>query len=156
MKRLNGHALRLIVSDLNGVVMKRKAGALVPADFNADDVIHGIPEDAEVVVTIRLARNVKHHRWFFALLRKVIDNTDMRWKNEEELLFALKMATGHCEPSPALTGEVILFPKSINFASMGELAFKSFVARCLDEIHLNLGIDPDLLMDEVNMEQGVL
>jgi len=136
--------------------MKRVGGALVPADFNADDTIHDIPEGAEVLVSIRQPRNPKHHRWFFALLRKVIDNTDGRWKNEEELLFALKMATGHCEPSPALTGEVVLFPKSISFASMGELAFKSFVARCLDEIHLNLGIDPDLLMDEVNQEQGVL
>jgi len=136
--------------------MKRVGGALVPADFNADDTIHGIPEGAEVLVGIRQPRNPKHHRWFFALLRKVIDNTDGRWKNEEELLFALKMATGHCEPSPALTGEVVLFPKSISFASMGELAFKTFVARCLDEIHLNLGIDPDLLMDEVNQEQGAL
>jgi hypothetical protein len=136
--------------------MKRKAGALVPADYHSDDVLHGIPEGGEVMVSIRMPRNPKFHRWFFALLRKVIDNTDNRWPNEDQLLYALKMATGHCEPAPALTGEVLLLPKSINFASMGELAFKTFVARCLDEIQLNLGIDPDLLMEEVNREQGAI
>lgn len=144
------------MSDLNGICMKRIGGALVPADFNADDVVHAIPENGEVLVTLRRARNPRFHRWFFALLRKVIDNTDGRWASEEQLLYALKMATGHADPAPALTGEVLLHPKSINFAAMGEIEFKSFVARCLDEIHLNLGIDPDLLMDEVNSEQGKL
>ena len=142
--------------DLNGICMKRVGGALIPADFNADDTVHNIPEGSEVMVTLRRARNPKFHRWFFALLRKVIDNTDGRWANEEQLLYALKMATGHAEPSPALTGEVLLYPKSINFAAMDEVAFKTFVAKCLDEIHLNLGIDPDLLMDEINQEQGAI
>ena len=144
------------MSDLNGVCMKRVGGALVPADYIADDVMSTIPEGGELVVTLRRARNPRFHRWFFALLRKVIDNTDGRWASEEQLLYALKMATGHCEPAPALTGEVLLHPKSINFAAMDELKFKTFVARCLDEIHLNLGIDPDLLMEEVNTEQGQL
>jgi hypothetical protein len=143
------------VPDLEGYCMKRVGGALVPADYHADDIVHGIPEGGEVLVTVRRPRNPKYHRWFFALLQKVIENTDARW-NEEQLLYALKMATNHCEPVPALTGEVILRPKSINFASMGEIEFKSFVTRCLDEIHLNLGIDPDLLMDEVSAEHGEL
>lgn len=144
------------MSDLNGICMVRKAGALVPADFNADDIVHGIPENGEVIITVRRARNPRFHRWLFALLRKVIDNTDGKWANEEQLLFALKIATGHCEASVALEGHTLLHPKSINFASMGEIEFKSFVGRCLDEIHLNLGIDPDMLMDEVNEEQGIL
>lgn len=144
------------MSDLNGCCMKRVAGALVPADFHADDIISEIPEGGEVMVTVRRARNPKFHRWFFALLRKVIENTDKKWRNEEELLYALKIATGHCEPSASLEGYVLLQPKSINFGAMDELKFKSFVGRCLDEIHLNLGIDPDLLMDEINREQGAI
>ena len=144
------------MSDLNDICLKRVAGALVPADYHADDIVHGIPEGGEVLASLRRARNPKFHRWFFALLRKVIDNTDNRWVTEEQLLYALKMEIGHCEPTPALTGEVLLQPKSINFASMDELKFKSFVALCLDAIHLELGIDPDLLMDEVNQEQGEL
>jgi hypothetical protein len=142
------------MSDLDGVCMKRRAGTLVPADYHADDIVHGIPENGEVMITLRRARNPKFHRWFFALLRKVIENTDNRWANEEALLFALKIEVEHCEPSVALTGEVILQPKSINFAAMDEIKFKSFVALCLDAIHLNLGIDPDLLMEEVIAEQG--
>lgn len=142
------------MSDLNGVCMKRVDGALVPVDFHGDDILHDIPENGEVMVTLRRARNPKFHRWFFALLRKVIDNTDNRWKNEDELLYALKIEVGHCEPTPAMTGEVLLQPRSINFAAMDEIKFKLFVTRCLDAIHLNLGIDPDRLMEEINSEQG--
>jgi len=144
------------MSDLDGVCMKRVGGALVPADYHADDAVHEIAENREVLVTLRRARNPKFHRWFFALLRKVIENTDKRWNTEEQLLYSLKIATGHCEPVIALTGEMMLYPKSINFGAMDEIKFKAFVGRCLDEIHLNIGIDPDLLMDEINAEQGAI
>jgi hypothetical protein len=52
-----------------------------------------------LIVEARRPRNILHHRKLFALLNLVVDNTD-RYPDVETLLFALKIATGHCEVFP--------------------------------------------------------
>ena len=113
------------MSDMEGRCFVRRGNALVPADFAAEEFLGELAEGREIIVTTRKARSPQHHRWFFALLRKVVENTE-DFHNEEEVLDALKLATGHTERRLTLDGGAYLAPKSISFAAMGEEAFRRF------------------------------
>lgn len=140
------------MSDLDGRCFVKKGGALVPADFAADELLAELTEGKEVVITIRRPRSPPHHRFFFALLRKVCEATG-RWHDEDELLDALKLATGHVRRVQRMDGEVILMPRSINFASMPEGPFARFKKRALWVIGQATGIDPETLMEETDKTQ---
>jgi hypothetical protein len=141
------------VTDLDARCFIKKGNSLVPADFAAEEFLDGIPSGREILVSVRRARSPQHHRWFFALLRKVVDNTD-RWASEEELLDDLKIACGHVTKRVnILTGEVSLVARSINFASLPEDPFRRFKDRALFVLGKVLGVDPLSLMDEVEATQ---
>lgn len=141
------------MSDLEAVCMIRRGMYLVPADAHAEEFVQEIAEGREILVTVRKARSPQHHRYFFALLRKVVHNTD-DWQSEEELLDALKLATGHTERRMTLDGKVYLAPKSIGFAAMEQNAFKRFYNRCCYLLATKiLHCSPEELMGEVEAEQ---
>lgn len=141
--------------DLDGRCFVRRGRTLVPRDFAADEMLDAIGDGKEVIVLIRRARSPAHHRWFFKLLRSVVQNTD-DFSDEEELLDAVKHATGHVERRMLLDGSVYMAPRSINFAAMDEFKFKRFVDRALFVLSRALGFDPVELMHEVDVDQGVI
>lgn len=113
-----------------------------------------LPEGREAVMSARLPRSPNFHRWFFAMLRKVIEATGDRWPREENLLDDLKFATGYYTVREDFEGTPYRKPDSISFASMDEDTFKEFVRKCFDVIVLKTGVDPEVLMDAVEEEQG--
>lgn len=146
------------MSDLDGLAFYPRATpagdvVLVPADINAEAWVRKLPLKKEVLLSGRRARSTQHHRWFFALLRKVIEATG-RWDSEEQLLDALKHAVGHYTLTQTLAGEFIMVPKSINFAAMDQTKFRRFVDRCVWVMAEHLGIDAVALLDAVDKEQG--
>lgn len=141
------------MSDLSARCFVRKGNALVPADFAADEFLREIGEGREVMISVRKARSPQHHRFFFAMLRKVCENSD-QWQSEDALLDDLKIAVGHRETHVnALTGETVVRAKSINFASMEEFTFRRFVKRCCFVLAKAIGVDPQSLMDEADQTQ---
>jgi hypothetical protein len=140
------------MSDLDARAFTRRGNALVPSDIHADELVTDIPEGREVLVSVRRARSVQHHRRFFAMLHKVCEATGM-WQDPEELLDAVKLATGHVRRMQRLDGEVILVPKSINFASMPQDVFKRFERRAVWVLAEATGIDPEALMAETDATQ---
>ena len=141
------------MSDLDGRCFIRHGNSLVPADFAAEEFLAEIADGREIIVTARKARSPQHHRWFFALLRKVVENAE-QWQTEEELLDALKLATGHVEYRADINGEIYTAPRSISFAAMAEDAFKRFRARaCYVLATKVLKCTPEELMGEVDMTQ---
>jgi len=141
------------VSDLEGRCFIRRGNHLVPADVHADEMMATIKEGREVIVSIRKARSPKHHRWFFAMLRKVVDATDL-WGHTDNLLDDLKHAVGHvARRINVITGRIEIRTKSINFAAMPEPEFVDFRDRCIAEIVQTTGIDSVALMEEVNLTQ---
>jgi hypothetical protein len=141
------------VTDLDARCFIKKGKSLVPADFAAEEFLDGIPGGREVLVSVRRPRSPQHHRWFFALLRKVTENSD-RWASEEDLLDDLKLACGHVtRRANMLTGEISLVAKSINFASMPEDPFRRFKDRALFVLGKVLGVDPVTLMEETDATQ---
>lgn len=85
--------------DLDGVcVRKEMVGGrlvLVPGDERAAEFIAKLTDKKDVLVTIRSPRSPDHHKFFFKYLSRVIENTDNVWSDVEELLEAVKFATGH-------------------------------------------------------------
>lgn len=141
------------MSDLDGRCFIRRGNTLVPADFAAEEFLSELKDGREVILTIRKARSPKHHRWFFAMLHKVVENTD-RWSTEDELLDALKLATGHTERRQTIDGSIYLAPRSISFAAMEEGAFTRFRRRCCYVLATRvLGISPEELMGETEATQ---
>lgn len=142
------------MTDLDARCFLVKGNSLVAADFAAEEFLAGIPQGREVMVTVRRARSPKHHRWFFKLLHRVVENTDDRWADEDDVLDDLKLACGHfTRRANILTGEIQYVAKSINFASMGEDKFRRFKDRALYVLAKALGYDPLILMEG---ERGVV
>jgi hypothetical protein len=126
------------------------ASGLVPADQFAEEFLATIPDGREVLVTVRKPRSVQFHRLLFALLRKVVENTD-RWANERLLLEDLKLATGLFETRvSALTGMPYPVPASISFASMNADEFHRWFDKAITVLARDvLNTAPDALRAEV-------
>ena len=123
---------------------------LVPSDPFADEFIAPLKEGREVLLAAHRPRNLAHHKLLFALLRKVVENSD-KWADEKVLLDDLKLATGLFETRvSALTGLPYPVPASISFASMDQERFRAWY----DKAHAVLSRDvlsvaPEALRAEV-------
>lgn len=138
------------MSDLDARVFVKRGNSLVPADIMSDELLAQIRDGREVMVTIRRARNPKHHRLLFAALRKVVDNTD-RWPSEEVLLDELKLATGLAEVRVnLLTGKPYAVPASISFAAMDQTRFGEWFARATVALAQAIGVEHQALLDEIH------
>jgi len=139
------------MSSLEARAFTRKGNTLVPADIHADELLAGIPESKEVLVTIRRPRSIDHHKFFFAMLAKVVKSS--KFGDVDELLDAIKLIVGHADMRMNMDGTFQLRPRSIDFASMDEEAFKRFKKRALWAISTHLGINAEALMEEVDADQ---
>lgn len=138
------------MSDLDARCFIRRSNYLVPADIMADEFLATIKIGREVLVSIRRARNPRHHRLLFAALRKVVENTD-RWADEETLLDELKLATGLAEIRVnLLTGKPYAVPASISFAAMDQLRFSQWFERATPILAQSIGVENAALLAEVN------
>lgn len=144
------------MSDLDGKCFVRTERGLVPADIHADEWMGALPMGKEVILTSRQPRSPEHHRWFFAFLTKVIENTDNQWSSVEELRDALKIAAGYYIVRQDMNGEWYRIPKSMSYASMKGDEFKRFVDACKYQVALHTGLDPDELFREVDAEEGTV
>lgn len=139
-----------MTDDIDARCFIRRINALVPADIMAEEFLSTIKIGREVLITIRRARNPRHHRLLFAALRKVVENTD-KWASEETLLDELKLATGLAEIRVnLLTGRPYAVPASISFAAMDQLKFSQWFERATPILAQSIGVENAALMDEVN------
>lgn len=139
------------MTDLDARAFTKRKGALWPSDPISDELLEKLPDGKEVLLTIRRARNVRHHKLLWAMLRKVVENTDGQWPNENALLDELKLATGLAEVRVnLLTGNPYAVPGSISFASMDQTKFKEWFDQATHLLATKvLRCSPQTLVDEV-------
>ena len=81
-----------------------------------------------VEVTITKKRNIVYHRKYFALLKCIFHNLPEKYdesiRNIDDLLIAIKFATGHTKKVFGLHGEINEIPLSINFEAMDNYDFQ--------------------------------
>ena len=93
------------------------------------------------LVRIRRARNPKHHRLYWAMIRLTVDATD-RWPSPQALHNWVKYELGLYTLTAVDQHKVIVEWDSTNFMSMDQDAFKDFFERAVAAIVLETGIDP--------------
>lgn len=137
------------MTDLSARCFRKRGTSLWAADIEADEMMQGVKEGAEVLVTVRRPRSIDHHRRLFALLKVVVQQSD-RWADEIVLLEDLKLATGLFETRvSALTGMPYPVPASISFASMDQTRFSAWYEKATQVLSQHLGCDVESLLEEV-------
>ena len=117
-------------------VKYRDRSALVPSDSASLEALSNFKDGDIVSAVIKRPRNPKHHRKLFAMLQIVWEGTAVqdKYPNKENLLDALKLALGYCEPVRLPNGECAVKVKSIAFESMDQTAFEKFYDAAVDVI----------------------
>ncbi len=123
------------------MTMKREGSTMIPTAAMFEDDLRKIPEDREVFVTIRMARNPQFHKWFFAALNQIVKSG--QWDGTiDSLILWLKIATGHVHKYDE-DGKTYHVLNSWSFASMDELSFRDLVDRAKYVLADRLGINMD-------------
>ena len=111
-----------------------------------------------VMIEMKRPRNVKHHRMFWALMSLVWENMDSaRYPTVDDLVSAIKIATGHRTRIELPNGEIGFIPGSIAFHKMDQAAFSDFYDRVCDLIakHFLPGVSSADLKREVEIMIGL-
>lgn len=110
-------------------VFRHVGASLVPVDEQALEALRAIPLGRDVMVSVKVARNPKHHRLLFAMLNLIVQRTN-KFDGTDEALTALKIACGLVDPYiDAETGKTFFVPRSIAFESMSQDEFSGFFDR---------------------------
>jgi hypothetical protein len=135
---------------MSKAVFVKRDGVLRPVDDQGLDILCSLKEGREVMVHIHAARNPRQHRLLFALLKMAIDGG--AWEGDtDSLLDYIKFGVGHTRTSIDPAGKVHIVPKSINYESMAQDAFRKFFDRAVWLVcHRLLANDNwELLRDEI-------
>lgn len=113
------------------IQMVKHLGGLRPVDDAGTVALSKLKQGDLVQVECVRPRNPRHHRLFFALL-SIVANNSPHYDDPEQVLLALKIATGHVVPHVAYDGKAYMIPKSIAFHKMDQTAFDQFFDKCID------------------------
>ncbi|SRR5258708_658173 len=136
------------MSDLEGRGFLRRGNTLVPADQFAEEWLQSLPENREILFSYRKPRSVPQHRRFFAILQKAVENLP-QYDDVDTLLDVIKIACFHVRQVVTAKGEIVMLPKSINFASMDATTYQRFEKRALVVLGNLLDVDPESLLKEI-------
>lgn len=103
--------------------------------------VRGLEPGDTVLVRIRRARNPRHHRLYWGMVRTVVEATG-RWPSPEALHRWLKYELGLFTVVAVDRHKFIVEWDSTDFMSMGQDRFSEFFERAVVAICLETGIDP--------------
>lgn len=133
------------------IIMRKVKGKLEPmTEMAADDLVH-VPADVDLFVTVRTRRNPNQHKLFWALCQKLSDNCDFLHDTEDAATY-LKFKCRHVHVIVNnKTGESIVVPKSISYASMPQAQFDRFFKRAVYVICTEIipGLSQEALQAEI-------
>lgn len=111
----------------------RKMDMLVPANEQTLDALRKMKPGQWYRADIKMPRNVKFHRKYFALLGAVYPHQTM-WPTFKKFRAKFEEALGHGEYHTNARGERYFENESISFASMQEDEFEQFYERAVELI----------------------
>jgi Protein of unknown function (DUF1367) len=135
--------------------MKRRGASLLPcSELDEQDLLE-FPESKELMVTLTRPRSSRQHRFFWALLQKVCENSE-GYQKPEQLLVWLKVKLGYVKEVKFHDGDVWWETQSISFNSMGQDEFRKFFDAAIDCIISDVipGLGRDNLLHEVSQMVG--
>ena len=130
------------------IIMRKMNGNLVPIDDDGISVMSLIKHDDDRMVTITKPRNLKNHRRFFKFLDVAFDIQDQYMDDQkEEFRKYVLLLGGHYDEFITPTGQILYFPKSMDFASMDELEFIPIFKACIGGFVRKFDLNDDQFMD---------
>lgn len=131
------------------LIKKRLDGCLVPSDHLAEDALRKIKAGTDIWAEIRIARNPKFHKLYFALISLTFQNQE-RYANAEHFRKAVQMAAGHVEEIHGIDGTIYEVPRSIAWDQLDDAEFGELFPQVMKVCAQILGdLDLDLLRAEV-------
>lgn len=115
------------------VLLIREGNRLAAYDAVSAEAIDTIKSREIVTATLRRPRNPAHHRKLWALIGAVFEN-QTAYQTSQELLSAIKLATGLFDTGRTVDGIPYVVPKSISFASMCQHEFEQWYDRAVQVI----------------------
>lgn len=112
------------------IVLRKELFGLTATDEESEAFMRGVKLGQCIEVKPRKPRNIGHHRKFFGLLNLVFENQEI-YPSLDVLLDAVKIGIGHAY-SVQVGKQTYLVPKSIDFASLDQVAFEGFYNRAVD------------------------
>lgn len=110
-------------------VFRKHGNTLIPVDDKGLELLRAIKDERDVMVSVKVARNPKHHRLLFSLLNLIVERTG-KFDSTDQALIALKVACGLVDPYLDVhAGKTFFVPRSIAFESMGQDEFTAFFDR---------------------------
>jgi hypothetical protein len=138
------------------MLLIREGKRLAAADPVSLEALESIREKETVTAAIRRNRNPAHHRKLWALIATVFPH-QQQYATQQDLLNALKVATGYFETGKTIDGIPFMIPKSISYASMSQTPFEQWYDRVVDVILTRIlpSVNRDELVDQVaNILEG--
>jgi len=135
-----------------------KSGSkLVPCTSEDKDKIGKLPKAEPIQIKYIEIRNPRHHRKYFAFIKKVYDNLpeqfDKNWPDAGSFRRSMQMYAGYYEETISLKGETHLQPKSIAFDKLDEMAFSELHTRVKNVIGKHILPEMDMETVEREIEQ---
>lgn len=134
----------------------RSGNYLAPANDNATERLKKIPDGHYAVAQITQPRDPRHHKAYFAMIRKVYENQTI-FPNEYHLRKFLEMAAGHYEKAYLPnrdTGEIVTqyWPLSISYTELDQTQFRDLFEGVKDQVAVNFELDVDETLKEAKNE----
>lgn len=115
------------------IILRKQKSMLAATDDTSREVLAKIKDGQEVTAEIKRPRRIRHHRLFFAILKFVVEHTDL--ESIETAKSALKVATGEVDPIiDAMTGKTFFILRSIAWEAKGQDEFEDFFNRAVEVI----------------------
>jgi hypothetical protein len=122
------------------ITMKRHGSMLIPISGFDEGLLHALPEDAAMEITVNRRRSLPQLRMYWSILHRVVEATGSH-PTPEHLHSAIKLALGYATDVTKLDGEIIRIPDSVAFDKMDATAFRDFFERAIELLNKLTGSD---------------
>jgi hypothetical protein len=92
-----------------------------------------IPFDVPMEFEVKIGRNVKFHKKYFAMLNLAFENQE-EFKSFEVFRQAVQIGAGYFDRAQRMHGEEVILAKSISFSKMDNEEFEKLYTSVLDTI----------------------
>lgn len=113
-------------------VFIRRGMGMFPVNEDGEEIVRAIKDGKECMGEFWPSRRPKQHRLFFAMLKLLVDNTDV-FPSVETALRAVKLALGEADEFTCRDGRIIWVLRSIAFESCDQARFSRLFD---DALHL--------------------
>lgn len=123
-------------------------GRVIPLYDSDYENFKKVRRNHPIEIEIKVKRNYKFHKKFFALINMVFENQEV-FTDFELFRKELTILSGFYNEYVTFDGEVKRDAKSISFSSMDELEFSELYQKFVDTVIVLMGWDSDIINENV-------